>query len=544
MDYKELEKLIMEKLSQGTMDAIRQQKKRQDPEAAERIEKFQQTKSEKRSQKKTSTQLGQEVAVLQIPKAASAGSRSERAEHYLIMGILENKLRGIHPKQPFKFSEKQEDEDYISRAIKIGLDIGQKWNGPSITEENTKVLGAEKGELTPSYAAIGANPTSVTDVIIGGLKCSIKEAGASQVTLLEPGNYPLVFDYCYTQYKDGGGKIDLSKKIEGIVPADFQKKMIDTVLRDYAQAFTAKDSGGEAGKGRKRGNLLNAIFSFKQEKNVSLEAQQELIAEVLETYTNAPEVNKVFEKLVALYQSLFQDVKFKTLVVKELLTGGGKFAKGSSAVPTHMFFFSIKKEKYKIIPINEEYLSANLDTYKWGARAGKGNVYKTVDKVRTFSKKRLGAIRVDQVDVSDKLANQLNVAGEVSEVMNEEVINFLIQEGILSKVGKGLLSLAKKAWSIIPAPLIEKAKEIFKKLVSSIVDIANNTFRSLLSAFGKEPVKAFEEDALEFEKLDFTPEVPALDNQIDAGLQKEHLTINHGSYNMLVEMVENLMSKE
>ena len=127
--------------------------------------------------------------------------------------------------------------------------------------------------------------------------------------------------------------------------------MIDTVLRDYAQAFTAKDSGGEAGKGRKRGNLLNAIFSFKQEKNVSLEAQQELIAEVLETYADAPEVNKVFEKLVALYQSLFQDVKFKTLVVKELLTGGGKFAKGSSAIPTHMFFFSIKKEKYKIIPI-------------------------------------------------------------------------------------------------------------------------------------------------------------------------------------------------
>lgn len=36
----------MQEISQGTMDAIHQQKKRQDPEAAERIEKFQQTKSQ------------------------------------------------------------------------------------------------------------------------------------------------------------------------------------------------------------------------------------------------------------------------------------------------------------------------------------------------------------------------------------------------------------------------------------------------------------------------------------------------------------------
>ena len=62
MDYKELEKIIIEKLSQRTMDAIRQQKKRQDPEAAERIEKFQQSKDNDKPKPKGSG----DVVILQI----------------------------------------------------------------------------------------------------------------------------------------------------------------------------------------------------------------------------------------------------------------------------------------------------------------------------------------------------------------------------------------------------------------------------------------------------------------------------------------------
>ena len=63
------------------------------------------------------------VAVLHLPKAASAGSRSERAEHYLIMGILENKLRGLRPDQPFRFSEKQEDEKVMIFESRLLSDV-------------------------------------------------------------------------------------------------------------------------------------------------------------------------------------------------------------------------------------------------------------------------------------------------------------------------------------------------------------------------------------------------------------------------------------
>jgi len=481
-----------------------------------------------------------------IPSAASGGRQADRTEHYLIIGILENKLGGIVAEQDFElvFAGKPADpEEYVSKAVKIGLNIGKNWNGPAVTRDNTKVLGRTTGKLSPAYASSGAQPTSVTDVIIGGVKCSVKKSEASQVTLMEPGNYPLVFDYCYKKYRDAGGKIDLSKEIDGIVPADFQKKMIDTVLRDYAQAFTAEESGGKEGKGKKRGNILNAIFSFKQEKNVSLEAQKDLVGEILETYADAPELEKVFANLVNLYQSVFQDVEFKKMVVRELLTGEGKFVQGSSAVPTHMLFFSINGGKFKITPIDDKYLSENLSSYRWGARGGKGNVYKMVNKVKTFSKKRFGAIRVDQVDITDKLANQINLEEENLSAINEDVIDFLIQENILSKAKEGAISLAKKALSIIPEPLIKKAKEVFKKLVSGIVDIANNTFRFILSALEKDPVRAFEEDILEFDNLEFAPKEPPLDNKVDIDSVNESLTKSKITYKMLEQMVEEAIKK-
>ena len=107
-----------------------------------------------------------------------ASSKSENAEYYLVWGLTN--LGADLNKWTFIAKDK---DPYVRGSIKVGQKLAEKLAGRlgELTPENTYVAGSAAYETRA-----GDKSTSVTDIIIGGKRVTVKNAKGSQGTVWEP----------------------------------------------------------------------------------------------------------------------------------------------------------------------------------------------------------------------------------------------------------------------------------------------------------------------------------------------------------------------
>lgn len=467
------------------------------------------------------------------------GSQAERGESYLVLGMLnpdipvssrknfgpelmsmvnsayEAKLKSWQKKKetrakkgkPFDQPEPDKDEltnaesDYAIQAIKLGQKIGKAW-GSGLTEENTKVVGQTSGELSPEFqaAAPKAQRTSITDILVGGLKTTVKQAKAFQLTTIEDKTANVYFSQAYKIYSEK-------------YPEDAIKFSGD--YADWLEKNTFKIVSDALSKWRNEKvdtSMVNRLFRMQKkdklkpgEEDSYDDAQRELIASLPTVSDFIFDEPEIVNEALKTAQNIMNDTRFKSILIQELIQGKIKFKKDDPAVPTHVLFFDVGSQKFQFESL-ESYFSnpENIEKIDWRFAGGK-------------DPGRSGTIRTTIPSLVDKLKDAI-----ISEC-NSHQEDLIIEQNIFKKAGDWFMS-----------KLLTPVKNFAAKILNTITNAAKQSLTKLLELLG---IK------LSSVKVELKP--PELKNEIIKDEKvNEHLTKNKMNYKMLYEMVEKAMKSK
>ena len=383
------------------------------------------------------------------------GSDMERAEHFLVEGLIS---AGLGLPAPRKVSGPLPNltAQFIINTAKAGYELGKKlpW---TITRNNTYVAGKAKGKLNSAFKKAGVRATSITDIFIGGEPTTVKNARTSQLTVQEPTPLKLVLGKLLKDFQE--------EEVFDLFAAEGELFTLDSeslanffkgVLEKYEQAFDLGNlskrfnsddykwnnskNGFEYKDGKKAGQVeqlpdvvqfagkyagKRPILAFKAGADIPVkeadllnymtgfgaEDSRQRGKEIFNTDPATQEAIKINKELVSGYlksiEKIIQSKSFRKLLAREFTMGEMKFESGSSAVPKYILYFDDKDSSYKFEILDDKYFDDYVDKYfKFGFRAGKGPAWNKVDdKVRKMVRKRFGTARPETkaVPTGDKL---------------------------------------------------------------------------------------------------------------------------------------------
>jgi hypothetical protein len=371
-----------------------------------------------------------------------------------------------------------------------------------LTEENTKVVGQTSGELSPEFQATApkSQRTSITDILVGGLKTTVKQAKAFQLTTIEDKTADVYFSQAYKIYSE--------KYPENAI------KFSDD-YGDWLEKNTFKIVSNALSKWRKekvQTSMVNRLFRMQKkdklkpgEEDSYDDAQRDFIAS-LETVSDFvlhdPEI---VDKALKTAQNIMNDARFKSILIQELIQGKMKFKEGDPAVPTHVLFFDIGSQKFQFESLDSYFSNPeNIEKIDWRFAGGK-------------DPGRSGTIRTTIASLVDKLKDAIILE------CNSHQKDLIMEQNILKKGSDWFMS-----------NLLTPVKNFAAKILKVIINTAKKSLTKLLELLG-----------IKLSRVEAKMKPPELKNEINKGKKiKEHLTNNELSYKMLYEMVENLMSNK
>jgi hypothetical protein len=251
----------------------------------------------------------------------------------------------------------------------------------------------------------------------------------------------------------------------------------------------------------------------------------------------------------------------KKLILKEAVTGEGKFKDSDGIADSMLKWDDDNPEKSSWAELDEAWFSkhVNLTSYEYRKRGGsdaesRGMGFRLDDLIKESQGKKTQA--------SNLLTEQLEKISNVSWVpllLTEGVWT----EGLLANIGKGVSAsvdafkqtiatmgaagkeilskveaMAKKTWQYL-TDWVKKLYEDGIEWVKTTVSEVQQKLLSIFTDFGKVFKTFFDvESASVVVGEGSDAEAP------DMEIKNEHLTKGNPSYNMLVEMIENLMGEE
>ena len=444
---------------------------------------------------KDSSQLG-------VPTEDVKGSNMERAEHFLVEGLIS---AGLGLPEPSKVSGPlPADKDFIIKTAKAGYELGKQlpWN---ITRDNTYVAGKMKGKLQPDFKEAGVRDTSITDIFIGGEPTTVKNAKTSQLTVQEPKPFKLVLGKLLRDFQEDE-VFDLFAEQGELFSVDSASlaEFFKSVLEKYEQAFDLKnlsgrfnsdtykwnssENGFEYKSGKKAGQVerlpdvveftgkydgKRPILGFKAGADIPAKEADLLNymtgfgsddsrrrgEEIFNTDPATQEAIKINKELVTGYldaiEKIIQSKTFRKLLAREFTMGEIKFEAGSAAIPKYILYFNDKDSTYKFEVLDDQYFEDYVDNYfKFGFRAGRGPRWNKIsDKVRKMFAKRFGTGRPETGDVFKDREK-----GSGSKIR--------LNEGLLDSIKSGV----KKVTSFVKGLFSSKEKEkMLQKATEEII---------------------------------------------------------------------------
>ncbi|MHC4458384.1 MAG: hypothetical protein ACYS0I_15110 [Planctomycetota bacterium] len=376
------------------------------------------------------------------------GSKNEKAEYFLVEGILSSAL-GLPKPTDLKLVAGGEmpsgiDKKYAVAVTQAGYELGEKIGGKlNINRNNTKVAGASTVEMKPDFKDAGASGKSITDILIGGAKVSVKNAKNYQLTALEPNPLRLTILKILERLQGDSRQLTLFPEMFGkTIPKEIAKEMANT-LNKYkefnaialGEQFNNKNwdvveedgkfvgfrdkknpkrvkrillpNGGkflgfdsQTGNGRynftgakREADLLNYVTNFGGAD--SQERGKTALANFLNDLSGTG-LDKAIEKQTEELQEFFASDRFRTALAKEQMVGEIKFGANSPAVPDYMLYFNPDNASFKFVKLDYNYFK-NYAKNEFNPRfaAGKGDKAATIEGVKYIVGKRLGALRAD-----------------------------------------------------------------------------------------------------------------------------------------------------
>jgi len=457
----ELDKLIMEALpleQQQTLPGFKPTKQEKDREKeAERQKKEQNILNNYDTSRKDGSINPETIYITGDPSEApgipngfiKGGSKNEKAEYFLVEGIIAAALGLPKPSDLQLVADGKLpsgiDRDFAVSVARAGHELGEKIGGKlNINRNNTKVAGASTVEMTPAFKDAGATGTSITDILIGGAKVSVKNAQAYQLTALEPEPLRLTILKILERLQGDSRQLILFPKMLGkAIPKKVATEMA-SVLKKYkdfnavalGQQFNSnnwdivvnkdgKFKGFRDKKNPKRVKLIrlplngeflgfdprtgNGKYNFTgPEREADLlnyvanfggKGSQERGKEALANFLSdldGTDIDRVIDKQTKELQEFFMSDRFRTALAKEQMVGEIKFGADSPAVPGYMLYFNPDNGSFKFVSLNYEYFKEYAkNEFKPRFAAGKGNKPATIEGIKYIVGKRLGALRAD-----------------------------------------------------------------------------------------------------------------------------------------------------
>jgi len=469
----------------------------------------------------------------------TGGSQAERGESYLVLGMLNPNIpvssrKNFGPElmsminSPYearleKWKEKKEknaksrkpfdepkpnraalvsaESDYAIQAIKLGQKIGKEW-GPGLTEENTKVVGQTSGELSPEFqaAAPKTRRTSITDILVGGLKTSVKQAKAFQLTTIEDKTANVYFSQAYKIYSEKYPKDAI--KFSGDY-ADWLEENSFKIISDALSKWRNEKVDTA---------MVNRLFRMQKkdklkpgEEDSYDDAQRSFVASLDSVSDFVFDDPEIVNEALKSAQNIMNDTRFKSILIQELIQGKIKFKKDDPAVPTHVLFFDVVSQKFQFESL-ESYFSnpENIEKIDWRFAGGK-------------DPGRSGTIRTTIPPLVDKLKDAI-----ISEC-NSHQKDLIIEQNVF-----------KKASDWFTSKILAPVKNFTAKILNTVTNAAKQSLTKLLDLLDIKLLSV---------EVEFKP--PELKNEVVKNVKaNEHLTNAKVSYKMLVEMIEEAMSEE
>jgi len=441
---------------------------------------------------------------LGIPTKDIKGSDMERAEHFLVEGLIS---AGLGLPEPSKVSGPLPNltAQFIINTAKAGYELGKQLKQWNITRDNTYVAGKMRGKLSSAFTAAGVSATSITDIFIGGEPTTVKNAKSSQLTVQEPMPLKLVVgkllkdfqeDEVFDLFADQGEIFtvdsealanffkEILEKYEQAFDLDklsirfnkddaewdqakqgFKYKTGEVVQLPDIIEFTGKYDGKrpilglKAGKNlpAKEADLLNYMTGFGSDPSRQRGAQMLAIDPTVQA---AIEVNQeLVNGYLEAIEKTMQSVEFKKQLAREFTTGEMKFEAGSAAIPKYILYFDPENSTYKFEVLDDKYFEDYVENYfKLGFRAGKGPRRRVVGKgIKQIFAKRFGTLRPETGDVRPKDAKAKVIADKSFIRLNEGLL-----DSIKSEVKK-IISFVKSLFST------EEKEKIVKKAATDVI---------------------------------------------------------------------------
>ncbi len=356
---------------------------------------------------------------------SSVASPAEGQEELLLYGIRNHsKLRDKNISLNNEFvdiigdnkSMKKLSPEAIIGTIKVGALLG----AAGLTDGTR--FGSEKQKKQG-----GLNGTPKTDILIGDMKVSVKNADTGfQAEAVEPATFPIIFNKALENFrKKYGKKKDYLEELDG-----------NNIVSTITNALEGYRLGKETG------STLNTFLGLKGAKEQSDLVKDKAAMEDLRVELEGEVYNRLLDDMY----NLFRDKDFKEEFVRQTLTGEYKFPKGSNAVASHILYFSPNRQAFEFRPIDDDYIKEVSEKLEWQIRTGrrkgapqageevyaKEDAKKLLDKIKTVAK----ALQMDPKDLSDKLISKGHSLANDKLVVNQFTYEFLRKMEALAKKAK------------------------------------------------------------------------------------------------------------
>ena len=224
-------------------------------------------------------------------------------------------------------------------------------------------------------------------------------------------------------------------------------------------------------------------------------------------------------------RDIVKSKKARVAILKEAVTGEFKFIPRDAAPRYLLKWDASTPSKSYFKELDDAWFTAEENNMKMDIRGGKGGTSRDLRFGLTESR------LLENLDPTMLMGNYL-FEGETWDKF----------KGAAKKGVEAIKGGATDAWGWIKGgaqALLGKIKEVYEAIKKSILEMMSHII-DFITGLIKGPWTAF------LSVLGLAPQTAQLAWGTGQTLeeQKKSLTINHGSYNMLVEMVENLMSEE